>query len=361
MSTIKNTKWQMVYQNQEIVHLPEEDWLHENGAAPAYKYKSFPPYTSPHWEDAPIDDNGKLNFVKPSRLEGGFTHLPHKQVDFTYFRSIVVIPKNEEITSFKVIIDHVDDGARMYLFNKKNKDGKYIEADDAKRGGDQVSADFTKDVTDGQNTIVIVQFDQNPVLNTLTGGIKIEINGKEIETDQTAKIPETDGLTWKFYWAEDIEVDPNNNKQATGKVNETKFTYTSNVKVETEDHLQAYDAFKSQKALDTDIPDRKNIMNTKKSENTLSFDKEVHDPIILFASIGNSSGTAVTVEFNQEIEVLWQYTDENDKKDRVIVSGNNITGQEGHVIIKVPGKHSEIKFNYTKNEYRVNFFFGYAE
>jgi hypothetical protein len=228
MSIIKNTKWQMIYQQQDPVELPEEDWLDEHGGSKAYKYKSIPPYSSDQWVDAPVDSNGKVHFAKKSRLPtsgnpNGYKKGPHKLVDFTYFRTTVTIPAGARIDSFKVTINKVDDGARVYLFNNKDecKDGYFDTSDDVKYNG-TVTVDFTDKVLKGNvKTIVIVQFDDCPVENRLTGGIDVQINDETIETDTELKIPEKDGIQWSYYWATDLKVDPSDRNQAQELLMET--------------------------------------------------------------------------------------------------------------------------------------------
>lgn len=187
MSVISNTKWQMVYQGQDIVHLSKG--YPDHGDPQAYAYKKFPHINQmktankPGWEDAPTE-NGLLDFRKVSRLtEGG-----QVQLDFTYFRTFVNIPKDSKIKSFNVIINNVDDGARVYLFNNKYAEGVNV-SDGAKLNGKVETDDFSKYVVEGQNMIVIVQFDDCPGANILTGGIDIKINGEEIKTDPSLAVP----------------------------------------------------------------------------------------------------------------------------------------------------------------------------
>ncbi len=356
MAKISNTRWQMVYGYEDVITLQEEDWLKEAGGEAAYKYLNFPPYRSPLWIDAPVDSQGKLNFHKDSRIKGGWQSEPWKMVDFTYFRTTVKLTNLEDVNSFKVIINKVDDGARMYLFNNRPecKNGMHIPNEDGKFYGKSVTADFTPYVSEGLNTVVIVQFDHNPTLNTLTGGIDIEINGVPITTDPLLEVPKEDGIKWKFYWADNIRKDPANSLQALGEVNGTPFTYKSTEEVMTESQLQKHEKFPKLDDV-SPIPNVNNIRNESVTENHLCFTKPVDNPIIVFASIGQGkTNLKVPIEFDCEIEILWQ--------ENVTKTGNIITGEEGYAIIKVPGLQIEkITFRYTVAETYANFFFGYAE
>jgi hypothetical protein len=89
------------------------------------------------------------------------------------------------------------------------------------------------------------------------------------------------------------------------------------------------------------------------SQNTLSFERPIKDPIVVLSSIGDSYGKAVDVKFYHSIELLWN--------ENVKVSGQTITGEEGNAIIKIPGTHQEIKFDYLTAEKYVDFFFGHAK
>lgn len=200
MTTFTNTSWQMIRSDKyvEITHKPHPI---DHGDPSNYQYAQIPLANDPRWANslAPTDADGNLNFDEPSKLPGGWPGGRLKNLDFTYFRSFVNIPEGTTITQFRVTIAQVDDGARMYLFNNRNVGGKFIAADDGKLNGVEVSADFTDVVIPGQNMICIVQFDDSPVRNRLTGGVQILLNNQVVQTNPDLPIPDVDFAPKKFY------------------------------------------------------------------------------------------------------------------------------------------------------------------
>jgi hypothetical protein len=74
------------------------------------------------------------------------------------------------------------------LFNSNHIDGLFVAANDGKRGGTAVTTDFSKELLPGEiNTFVIIQVDDNPSGNTLTGGITVKLNNSEIAPDPNWK------------------------------------------------------------------------------------------------------------------------------------------------------------------------------
>ncbi len=345
MSKIESSRWEMYYRQQGLVSLPQEDWLHEHGGVSAYKYMSFPPENSSNWVPVDVVD-GRINFEKASRIPGPTIPPPYKIIDFTYFRVSVEIPEGTDINSLLVTINYVDDGARMYLFNEQNLDGIYLPTLEGKLGGRDVTADFTEHAVIGKNVIVIVQFDDCPVLNRLTGGIRITLNKKDIPISENPVTPLNQPR--RFYWADRLHVTSTPNI-AEGTVNGKPFTYESSENVELESTLQNYGSFPK---APYDIPNIMNIKNTKVTTNTLTFPDGVKDLIIVFASIGRK-GIKVDVEFDHQIQEEW--------KVDCVLAGRTISGNEGNAIIKIPGKVTSVTFKYTVAESRVNFLFGYED
>lgn len=190
--TIKNTRWQMIRSEKIIDVDPPAPKVH--GDPSYYKYAVLPFPDDLRWEDAPTKA-GKLHFEQPSRLPAGSCF---KKLDFTYFRTYVEIPEGTDIQKFRVTIAQVDDGARMYLFNDSNVGGTYQETEDAKLNGRGVSVDFKDKAVHGWNMVMIVQFDDCPVENKLTGGVEIVLNDKVVTTDPKLEIPDISFAPKKF-------------------------------------------------------------------------------------------------------------------------------------------------------------------
>ena len=191
-SNFTNTRWQMIRSDNFVEVKPPCPKVHGDPAY--YKYATLPYPNDKRWSDAPTK-NRQLNFDERSRLPDGSCF---KKLDFTYFRAYVNIPEGTTIQQFRVTISQVDDGARMYLFNNSNVGGVYKQADDAKLNGRGVSADFTSSATPGWNMVCIVQFDDCPVHNKLTGGVEIKINNQVVVTDPQLDVPEVAFAPKKF-------------------------------------------------------------------------------------------------------------------------------------------------------------------
>lgn len=94
------------------------------------------------------------------------------------------------------------------------------------------------------------------------------------------------------------------------------------------------------------------IQNINVSSNTLTFDREVSDPLLVFSSVGNGS-TAVPVNFGSNISIEWSQAVTS-------FTENSFVGQEGYAVVRVPGVHTSITFNYTTAENYANFAFGFG-
>ncbi len=134
---------------------------------------------------------------------------------------------------------------------------------------------------------------------------------------------------------------------ATGTIHGfINYTYTSDQPVQTEATFQGLGSFPAQ----YNFTGGTNVMNTQISSNTITFSQPVTDPILAFGSIG-AGGLPVGVSFSNPIQILWS-------QDVVQNSSTQITGSEGHTIIKLSGVYTSFSFNYLVSEFRVNFAFG---
>ncbi|MGJ7029736.1 hypothetical protein [Niabella hirudinis] len=94
------------------------------------------------------------------------------------------------------------------------------------------------------------------------------------------------------------------------------------------------------------------VRNDYVTSNTLSFASPMINPVLVFASIGNSS-LRVPIQFYNDFEVVWANA-------AVIADHVNkqISGAEGNAIIRIKGTFSSVKFDYLRAETYATFMFG---
>lgn len=144
----------------------------------AYSKIKIPATNDPGWVTAP-QTNGKVSLQDQSDLA---TAQCRNFADFTYYETKVNIPKGTAIRTAKVSYEKADDGARVYVFNQANLSGKFDPAGDLVRGIPALqsnTSDISKFLVEGDNRIVIAQFDDCPTANNISG-IKIEVNGTPV-------------------------------------------------------------------------------------------------------------------------------------------------------------------------------------
>ena len=136
---------------------------------------------------------------------------------------------------------------------------------------------------------------------------------------------------------------------ATGSVGDTRVTYTSSSPLDTSTSLFSHGRFPASFGIPNANP---TIRNSAVTDNVLSFDRPVVDPVLVFASIGRSS-IAVTVQFDAPITVEWS--------DGLSGStSTSVTGSEGYAVLTVPGVHEDSPFTYDTAEFYADFVFGFA-
>lgn len=168
-----------------------------------YKYANIPAKQDSKWKTVPTT-NGQVSYSTKSILPNA-NYNKFIQLDLTYFRSYLHLPANFKVNKATVTIGTVDDQARMMLFNSLHPTGYYVEANDGKRGGQNVTTDFTKQLAVGEiNTFVIVQVDDNCCANNLTGGITVNVNDKVVAPVVTS------GPIWDEFKKSSVYIDLNN-------------------------------------------------------------------------------------------------------------------------------------------------------
>ncbi|WBV60109.1 hypothetical protein PFY12_13825 [Chryseobacterium camelliae] len=168
--------------------------------------------------------------------------------------------------------------------------------------------------------------------------------------DDNDGIPDALECPGQFYWTGPLTFSVTDNKVATGTINGIAYTYTSSQPLQTTAGVYNYGVFPSSYGVPNNNPTIKNIQATT---NTLTFSSPMTDPVLVFASIG--SGVAyVPIIFSNPIEIIWS----SGGNTLVVNSPTQITGHEGYVILRIPGVHTSVSFNYTVAENWANFTFG---
>jgi|GEM_PF-1034319 len=167
----------------------------------------------------------------------------------------------------------------------------------------------------------------------------------DLDDDNDGILDVTECPAGNFQWSTPPTVSGTNT--ATGTINGfVNYTYSSDQPVQTETVFQGIGSFPAQ----YNFAGGTNVMNTQVSSNTITFSQPVTDPILAFGSIG-AAGFPVGITFSNPVEILWS-------QDVVQNSPTQITGSEGHTIVKLKGVFTQFSFNYLLSEFRVNFAFG---
>ncbi len=208
-------------------------------------------------------------------------------------------------------------------------------------------------------SIVFSQFSNSKTIPTtnphLTTAKLVDTDGDGI-TDDLDRDDDNDGIPdavecpGQFYWTGPITFSATDNKVATGTINGIGYTYTSSQPLSATAGVFNYGIFPSSYGVPNNNP---TIRNTLATSNTLTFSSPMTDPVLVFSSIG-SAGVFVPITFSNPIEIIWS----SGGTSLVVNSSTQITGQEGYVILRIPGNHTSISFNYTAAENYANFTFG---
>ena len=115
MSKLKITPWQ-IYVSDVIDLTQPIAWKNRENA---FNHAKIPLKNDPHWKIWSQGTGGVYSFDKDSDLK------PNEQLRFTYMQTIVDVPKDYDLKKFEISFSHVDDGARIYIFNKDHRTGKH--------------------------------------------------------------------------------------------------------------------------------------------------------------------------------------------------------------------------------------------
>jgi hypothetical protein len=309
-----------------------------------------------YWSTAP-EVKGDNNKVATGEINGvQYTYTSSQPITFTdNIYNYQGFPTSQKIPNQKCI-KNSKATTNVIEFAEPVRDPVLVFASIGSSRGTAVPIEFNKDIN------VLWKNDQVTVVNSrqikgIEGYAVVQIKGihSSIEFDYTVAENYVNFLfgvsicqDCEFYWSTAPEVKADNNKVLTGEINRVKYTYTSSQSIAFTQNIYNYQAFPASQ----NIPNQRCIKNSQATTNVIEFAEPVRDPVLVFASIGSSKGTAVPIEFNKDINVLW-------KNDQVtVVNNREIKGTEGYAVVQIMGTHSRIEFNYTVAENYVNFLFG---
>ncbi|MET3536251.1 T9SS type B sorting domain-containing protein [Chryseobacterium limigenitum] len=220
----------------------------------------------------------------------------------------------------------------------------------------QFSTNKTISVVIKDNSGLICDNDEAKIMLTISNCLDSDNDGipDNIDLDDDNDgIPDTVECPTQFYWTGPISFSPDKT-QAQGTINGINYTFTSNKPMIGTSSMHNYPMFPVSYAVPNNNP---SIGNTQASSNTLTFSQPMVDPILVFGSIGSTAGpVSVPIIFDRPVQVLW--SGYSPGGSFTINSPTQITASEGFAIIKVPGIHNSVSFDYTITENFSNFTFG---
>jgi len=217
-------------------------------------------------------------------------------------------------------------------------------------GTTQVTATATNAVGSSSCTFTVtINDNEAPMLTSQASDLVVQCDGAGNQPDLKAwldgrgSVPVQGCSNSNFYWSNSPTA---NGNAATGTINGVGYTYTSSSPVLTSPGLYNYGVFPSSYG----IPNQNCIRNIYVTNNTLSFDQPMYNPVLVFASIGQG-GVSVPIQFSAPVTVLFSQA-------VVQNSSTKITGTEGYAIVRLNGVFNSISFDYLAQENYVNFSFG---
>ncbi|MEG0926702.1 hypothetical protein [Chryseobacterium sp.] len=175
------------------------------------------------------------------------------------------------------------------------------------------------------------------------------IDADDLDVDNDG-IPDTIECPNRFYWTGPVAISGNN---ASGNINGVSYIFTSDLPILSTPSVFGYSMFPASYGVPNNNP---TIRNDFATHNVLTFGQPMLNPIFVFASLGNT-GVAVPVVFDRPVEIVWSGFSAGGSF--TVNSPTQFTGREAYVIVKVPGIHTAVSFDYTiaENGY-INFTFG---
>ena len=205
---------------------------------------------------------------------------------------------------------------------------------------DTVTIDVTPETDQvGLATITITITDTNSGVTTTSFDYEVIASPALVVTNS---ICDTEGLQW-------INWNSVNGNAATGTLfDSTNVTVTHSLGgMSTTPSMFNHALFPTQ----YNVPNSTTIRNDLAGTFTITFDNPISNPQVAFSSIGNPS-TPVGINTSIPYEVIWI------GQGITYNSNTSLTGSEGFTIIRFPGEHTSISFDYLANEVYCNMAFG---
>lgn len=288
--------------------------------------------------------------------DGSFTVVSSEQIGATMTECIEVTANGPGTQQIDVTIyDLLDDGTRIedYLASIGNPVPSHdmltvplhVSDGDGDADGDGVcdSVDVCEggdDSIDTDGDTVPDECDECELGDDL---VDDDANGIPDACDQPCETPAPE-----FQW---VDWDTVSGNSISGSVAGVAAVYTSSSPIITMPSLFGANFFPTSYS----VPDANpTVRNNVATSNTITFAQPVVDPVFAFSSVGNDvTGITVPVSFDRPIDVLWSINTSS-------ITATGFAGTEGYTIVRVPGIHTSVSFDYLVDESYVSFVFGAA-
>ena len=147
-----------------------------HGHSGEFDWASIPPSDDAGWDELP---GTNTSFSRGSTLcdaacfclDGG---------DFTYLQALVIVPEGYLVTSLRITISDVDDGARVTIFNGSFPAGVVDPGSYIQLGEPPITTDLVEYLVAGRNRLVITHVD-DCCSESRIGAVEVVLDGEVLE------------------------------------------------------------------------------------------------------------------------------------------------------------------------------------